>query len=196
MQYDFRGKYTESNPITRTLVNGFFRGVQELMAAADFDSALEVGCGEGFSTQRLLTMLPPTTRFEASDVESRLVDAARRTNPATTIRRESIYELAHEDDAFDLVFCLEVLEHLDAPEKALRELCRVSRKWLILTVPREPIWRALNLARLKYIRGLGNTPGHLQHWSRGQFLRFVAEHGEPSAWRAPLPWTQVLVRVS
>ena len=37
-------------------------------------------------------------------------------------------------------------------------------------VPREPVWRVLNVARGRYVRWLGNPPGHIQHFSRAAFL--------------------------
>ncbi len=42
--------------------------------------------------------------------------------------------------------------------------------------------------------GGGNTPGHLQHWSRAGFLRLVADYFEVVEVRTPLPWTMALCR--
>jgi hypothetical protein len=82
---------------------------------------------------------------------------------------------------------------LDDPAKALAEVCRISKRWVIASVPREPIWCMLNLARLKYVAALGNTPGHLNHWSAGGFRKFVGRQADVRAQRTPLPWTMVLV---
>jgi len=86
----------------------------------------------------------------------------------------------------------EVLEHLEDPEPALVALARVTRHHLFASVPREPLWRVLNLARGRYLGRLGNTPGHLQHWSRAAFVRLLSRHFVVRALRTPLPWTQVL----
>src|SRR3954470_5957368 len=195
---DFRTKYVKTNAITRRLLAGFFDGIGELLrepGLSEVRSAIEVGCGEGFSTQKLRELLPREASFRASDVEQRLVDEARLKNPGVTIERESIYELPHADKSFDLVFVLEVLEHLDDPARALAEVCQVSRKWVIPSVPREPIWRMLNFARLKYVTALGNTPGHLNHWSASGFQQFVERRAPVRAKRTPLPWTMVLAEV-
>jgi SAM-dependent methyltransferase len=193
-QYDFRGKYTQGG-LARRMVEGYFQALGELLAGLDAASALEVGCGEGFSTQRIRRMLPVGASFEAGDVEDRLVQAARAANPDVPIRLESIYQLPRPDRSADLVLALEVLEHLQEPAKALAEVCRVSRKYVVLGVPREPLWRAMNLARLKYLGSLGNTPGHLQHWSGRAFERFVGSFCEVRAVRRPIPWTMILARV-
>ena len=50
------------------------------------------------------------------------------------------------------------------------------------------------MARAKYVTSLGNTPGHVQHWSSADFLRLVGRYCEIVAVRRPLPWTMVLCR--
>ena len=192
---DFRTKYTRTNALTRRLLDGFFRAVGDSIAGRDIKSALEVGCGEGFSTAKLREMLPPGSTLRACDVEQRLVNEARQRNPGVTIERESIYELPHADASHDAVFVMEVLEHLEDPSRGLAEVCRVSKRWVVATVPREPIWRMLNLARLKYVTALGNTPGHLNHWSSRSFANFVGRFANVRACRKPLPWTVVLAEV-
>jgi hypothetical protein len=94
------------------------------------------------------------------------------------------------------VLCCEVLEHLGDPEGAVDVLAGLARPWLIASVPREPLWRALNLARLSYIGDLGNTPGHLNHWSRRAFVRFLTRRFEVVQVLSPLPWTMALCRVT
>jgi hypothetical protein len=62
-------------------------------------------------------------------------------------------------------------------------------------VPHEPLWRILNVARGAYVQDLGNTPGHLNHWSRAGFKRLLSAHGQVVETRSPFPWTMLLVRV-
>ncbi|HMQ28482.1 MAG TPA: methyltransferase domain-containing protein, partial [Acidimicrobiales bacterium] len=92
---------------------------------------------------------------------------------------------------FDLVLALEVLEHVPEPEAVLSEIARVGRGAVVLSVPWEPVWRLGNLARGRYVRDLGNTPGHIQHFGRGGFRRLVARHLDVREVRRPVPWTFV-----
>jgi 2-polyprenyl-3-methyl-5-hydroxy-6-metoxy-1,4-benzoquinol methylase len=95
----------------------------------------------------------------------------------------------------ELVVCCEVLEHLTDPDRALEVLATLADPWLIASVPREPLWRALNMARLSYLRELGNTPGHLNHWSKSAFIDLLRPRFEVLEVRSPLPWTMALCRV-
>ncbi len=195
---DFRGKY-ESGKAGDVLLDGYFRGVGELLKASKLRAgkSIEIGCGEGLSTQRLTPLLPPGLSLIASEYVGHQIPHAKENNPGIEIIQESVYELTHADNSFDLVFLLEVLEHLDEPVKALAEIKRVVKPggFLIIGVPREPLWRSLNMARGKYWSDFGNTPGHLNHWSTSGLKKMVSrEFGEILAARRPIPWSQLLVR--
>ena len=191
--FDYKSKYTKVNFVTGLLIHHFFEHIQNLLERLDLNTAIEVGCGEGFSTSHLKKNLPSSCSLKAYDVEQRLIEAAQNRNADVPISLGNIYSLPEPDASADMVFALEVLEHLTNPEAALKELCRISRRYLLLSVPREPLWRILNLVRLKYVFEWGNTPGHIQHWSKKRFLDFLSSSTHPLTIRSPLPWTIVLV---
>ncbi|PIZ63411.1 methyltransferase type 11 [Candidatus Saccharibacteria bacterium CG_4_10_14_0_2_um_filter_52_9] len=201
---DFAHKYTEEGQgkLGRKLLDGYFRGVESLVTASGVTEqgkikAIEIGCGEGFSTERLRDMLPNHVELYASEYVASLVPKAQRRNPSVIVTEESAYETKHADNSFDLIFLLEVLEHLDYPDKALAELRRILKPggWLVLGVPREPLWCTLNMARGKYLTHFGNTPGHLNRWSTFMLKRYINRHFAPVITsRTPLPWTQLLAQ--
>jgi ubiquinone/menaquinone biosynthesis C-methylase UbiE len=188
---DFSGKYEDTNIISKFLVENYFKSVEKLVnKITTIDSAHEIGCGEGRSTKKINKMISNLT---ASEYVENLIPLARENNPDLTIYQESVYELKHEDNSVDLVFLLEVLEHLDFPKIALEELKRVSKKYIILGVPREPLWRFLNICRFKYLKDYGNTPGHLNHWSKKSLIKLIEkEYGKVIAVESPIPWTIIL----
>jgi ubiquinone/menaquinone biosynthesis C-methylase UbiE len=102
--------------------------------------------------------------------------------------------LPFPDNSFDLVLAIEVFEHLPHPHAALDELQRVCSGSLIASVPFEPIWRVGNMARGRYLPDLGNTPGHINHWTNRGFAKLVGERFEVSRAANPLPWSMLLGR--
>ena len=123
------------------------------------------------------------------------VEWEKRSRPNLEFRAEEATSLSFEDDSFDMASAIEVLEHVPDPESTLAEMARVARRHLLVSVPREPLWRGLNMARGAYLRDLGNTPGHVNHWSKRAFTSLLSRHGTVEEARSPFPWTMVLVRL-
>ncbi len=186
----FTGKYEKSNLITRRLIRNFFKSIDSVIPA-EAANVLEIGCGAGFSTECLAQKLRGK-HFEASDVSEELAEMAQKRNPDIIVGTESIYSLKRPDNGFDLILALEVLEHLENPDAALKELHRVSNKYVILSVPNEPLWRVLNVARGKYLGDFGNTPGHVNYWSEKSFSNFVSKYFKIRKVVKSLPWIIIL----
>jgi len=186
-----RVKYRSRNPVTRVLVGGFLSAFDAAVRAARPRTVLEAGCGEGFLTQRL-QVLAPGAAVLGLDESQGILEVAKREFPTLILARGSIYELPCRDGAFDLVVACEVLEHLHDPGRALDELRRATSRHVLLSVPREPLWRILNVARGKYWPERGNTPSHVQHWSPRAFVELVERRFRIVQVRRPLPWTMIL----
>ena len=188
-------KYATRNPIERRLVAGFVDALLGLVDRTGAREAHEVGCGEGELSMRLASR---GLSVRGSDVSAEVVAEAERRAAEAGLRipfkAAGIEELEPGADAAELVVCCEVLEHLEDPARGLDVLTALATPWLVVSVPREPLWRALNLARLSYVGALGNTPGHLNHWSKDSFLRFLSERLEVVETHSPLPWTMALCR--
>jgi SAM-dependent methyltransferase len=192
---NFYDKYGSRNPVERRLVQGFLGEVERLVASTGAREIHEVGCGEG---ELSLMLARSGAEVRGSDVSAEVIAEARRRGDAAgldvSFKTAPIEALHPAADSAELIVCCEVMEHLDDPGEALEVLARLARPWLLVSVPREPLWRSLNLARLKYLGDLGNTPGHLQHWSRRAFLRFLEGRMEVVEVRSPVPWTLALCR--
>lgn len=170
----------------------FLNVVTELYTGVAPKTVLEVGCGEGLLAHHLVTAADRPARFHACDLslDSVLPDLDRLIE----FREASIYKLPYPDDSFDLVICCEVLEHLERPTQALAELRRVASRAVLISTPWEPVWRMLNILRGRYLRALGNTPGHVQNFSRRGLRRLASRELNVEAERRPLPWTVILGR--
>ena len=188
-------KYGAENRLVRRLMDGFEAALDELLALAGPDSVLDVGCGEGVLTERWAQRLG-TGRVVGLDLEDPGLRAqwSRRERGNLQFVAGEATALPFDRAEFGLVAAIESLEHLPEPRRMLEEMARVSRGHLLVSVPREPIWRGLNLLRGAYLGRLGNTPGHVNHWSRRGLLELLGEYGQVVAVRSPLPWTMALVR--
>ncbi len=180
-----------SNPIARRMVAGFDAALIRLVRDAPPASVHEVGCGEGRLSRKLHALLGQEIR--ASDFSRDLIaENTARGDEGVRYLARSVYDLNPAEDRADLIVCCEVLEHVEQPADALAALRRLNADRYLLSVPREPLWRWLNLARGKYFGALGNTPGHLNHWSRSGFVRFLRRGGfRVERCLTPLPWTMV-----
>jgi 2-polyprenyl-3-methyl-5-hydroxy-6-metoxy-1,4-benzoquinol methylase len=195
---NYYDKYNTGNPIAQLLMRGFLRSFGELTTlAGTAGRAIEVGCGEGELSIRLARS---GWRVEGCDIAVEAVEEARRRVAAAgldiPVRVLDIRGAIEVYQRAELVVCCEVLEHLDDTHGALDALAHLSSRYLLVSVPREPVWRMMNMARGRYLAALGNTPGHIQHWSREAFLRMLSARFEIVAARSPLPWTLALCRVA
>ena len=186
-------KHRSTDPVVRLLMERFDRDMFALLSGAGaVRTVLEVGCGEGHVTAKLASHFPDA-HVLGTDSSPEIVEEARRRHPHLIFSECSIYDVARLG-TWDVVVACEVFEHLAEPERALEAVCSTRPGRMLVTVPREPLWRVLNLARGRYWSSLGNTPGHVQHWSRSSLLRFLGTRLEITAVRTPLPWVQVLGR--
>jgi 2-polyprenyl-3-methyl-5-hydroxy-6-metoxy-1,4-benzoquinol methylase len=189
-------KYGSGNPVVRRLMRGFEGALDELFALAAPRSVLDVGCGEGVLVQRWAERLGGG-RVVGVDLEEESIQAGWAEHAAANLEYRVVATgaLPFAENEFDLASAIEVLEHVPDPERSLAEMARCARSHLLVSVPREPLWRMLNMARGAYWAALGNTPGHLNHWSRRSFVALLAGHGEVVEVRSPFPWTMLLVRL-
>ncbi|HVW18744.1 MAG TPA: class I SAM-dependent methyltransferase [Solirubrobacteraceae bacterium] len=188
-------KYGSTNPVVRRLMAGFEATLDELFAGAAPGTLLDVGCGEGVLTQQWAGRVEG--RVVGIDLDDPMIAAewAKRQAPNLTYMPMKAENLPFADGEFELAAAIEVLEHVPDPEHTVAEMARVASRWLLVSVPREPLWRMINVARGAYLRDLGNTPGHVNHWSKRGFVAMLSRYGEVVQARSPLPWTMCLVRV-
>jgi hypothetical protein len=186
-------KYASTNPIEQRMMRGFFAALDGMLDAAAGTGAprriLEIGVGEGIVTERVVERFPDATVVGLDLPDDDLAEHWQTRGLSCVFGDAATLPFA--DGTFDLVVAIEVFEHLPHPARALHALGRVSAGSLIASVPFEPIWRAGNMARGRYLREFGNTPGHVNHWTSRAFSRFVGTRFEVTRTATPVPWTMV-----
>lgn len=175
---NYYDKYNSKNPIAAALMKNFFRKMDAVLDEMKMvpDSILEAGCGEGHVIAHVKNRYKNSEKAITSDgfdVSESVIAQAKKDYPDINFTTGSIYEINR--GKYDLVIASEVLEHLEEPEKALKQVIDTSNRYIFVSVPNEPIWRILNIVRGSYLRDFGNTPGHIQHWSIRQFEKMLKQ---------------------
>ena len=187
-------KHTTKNPVGKLFLNNFLNTVIKTIRPLNIDSVLDVGCGEGFTLARLQKE-KIGKEFEGIEYDEREIELGKKLYPRLKITKGDIYKLPFKNNSFDLIVCTEVLEHLDNPRKAYKELIRVSKKYILLSVPNEPFFTIQRMARFQNILHFGAHPEHIQHWTLFAFTKFVKVRGVKLITRKfPIPWTMVVVK--
>ena len=172
---NYYDKHNNSNPIVKKLMKKFHQILNEFIQRSKAETILDIGCGEGYTTQ-IVKNANPEVQIEGIELGAEMVKKAKELHPDLHFEQGSVYEIKREDESYDLVLSSEVLEHLEEPRKGLVELKRASKRYVLVSVPNEPLWRVVNMLRGAYLKDFGNTPGHVNHWSKRQFYRFLKPH--------------------
>lgn len=191
-------KYND-NPIYKSLISGFMDSLLAMAKQAGKSRIFEIGCGEG---QLLGVLNDNGYEISGMDLDEESVQMSRDNldtvieNGHSLISQGNLYDISKDDDriAGKMLICCEVLEHVPDPELGVKLISECTDEYFIVSVPHEPIWCMLNMARGKYIKSFGNTPGHINHWTRRSFVKLVSKYADIIDVRTPLPWTMVLAR--
>jgi len=187
-------KYQSKNPVQRALISRFQKKVISLIKNKDLKTVTDVGCGEGFGLKNLSNN-NIGKRYLGLDSSKTSLRLARKINPEFEYTLGSIYDTKLKNGYYDIVMCTEVLEHLEDPEAAIVELRRISKKYVLISVPFEPWFRIMNFLRGKYLNTWGNHPEHINWWGKKGFKKLVSKHLKIRHYTISLPWQIVLCEI-
>lgn len=190
-------KHINKNPLMKLILRKFNNDVIETISLINPKTVLDIGCGEGFVTIEIAKKI--NSKIVGIDKEKDAIKYALSNNKLENIEYSTgdIFKLDYfKDKSFDLVMSLEVLEHLENYEKAIEIMCKLSKKYLLLSVPNEPWFRIANVLRLKYLKRFGNTPGHINNWTRKEFRNLCMGYGKIIKFKTSGVWNIVLLEVN
>ncbi len=191
---NYFNKHESKNVLFQYLVKGYKRKLQELVSSLPGETILEIGSGEGYILNYIQEVRPDLDMV-GSDISHKDILLNSRLHPPVKWFVTKGENLPFQKGAFDLILACEVLEHIENPTMVLDEMKRVAKSHIIISVPQEPVWRILNLLRLKYASDLGNTPGHLNHWSVVGIQSLIGSYFEVTRMETSFPWTFVVGKV-
>jgi len=184
-------KHKSASKLQSRLLDNFNKTLLREVKVLKPISILDVGCGEGFTLERL-RKAKVGKKLEGVDYLDLAIKLGKKEHPKLVLKKGSIYDLKYKANSFDVVICSEVLEHVEDPQKGLEELVRVSKKYVVLSVPNEPFFMLGNLLRGKNISRFGNDIEHINHWTFWQFEKFVGKKLKVKKSLHPTPWNFIV----
>ncbi len=151
-----------------------FRHAKALEMVEKGTNALDVACGDGLL---LHALLQKGVSASGVDISEEGVKKCRGKGLDVSVVDIATENLPFQDGTFDTVIMLDVLEHVYAPEELLQEAIRVSRKYIIISVPN---FNSLP-ARLQVLFGKvpeNNRPnkGHVYWFAYGTLMKMVRKN--------------------
>jgi 2-polyprenyl-3-methyl-5-hydroxy-6-metoxy-1,4-benzoquinol methylase len=186
-----QSKYESKNPFKRMALDFFYQAIVEMPFEAE--TVLDAGCGEGFGANRLLEKFPGLDILGTDLSWPALVNAKQISSDLETLQAD-VTRLPFSEKQFDMIVSLEVLEHLPEPAQAVQAYKRTAARYLLLSVPNEPVFRTLRMLEGNDILQWGDHPEHINHWNFISFPRFLKKQGlRVIARKVPFPYTWVIV---
>lgn len=187
-------KYKSRNPIKNFFISQFRKELLYLIKSTQAKRVLDAGCGEGYLLDFINSKITDW-HLECFDIDAEAVRKAQKKVSSAILSVRDIYDSRYMDKSFDLVINTEVLEHLEYPEKALAEIKRLTNRWVILSVPNEPLFSLSNLITGRNVRILGRNPGHINIWGESEFLNLVKNYFIVVRIVKPFPWLMLLCEI-
>jgi ubiquinone/menaquinone biosynthesis C-methylase UbiE len=189
-------KYECTHLFAVNRITNFSNYLQKLIMRVKHSRILDLGCGEGFDIKNIISTNKIDFEFCCGldlNYESLRFSRDAISGASFHVVNGDVRYLPFKPREFDLILCLEVLEHLDDPDKVLEEISRQSIDFCIFSVPNEPLYRLTRMIVFRQnIRQLGNHPEHIHNWSKRAFVQLLEKHFSVDHVFTPFPWTVVL----
>ncbi|PKQ27569.1 MAG: hypothetical protein CVT63_07290 [Candidatus Anoxymicrobium japonicum] len=139
------------------------------------DSVLDVGFGLGYS---LKIMAAKADRLAGIEIDRKAIARARRSlnHPKIVdLRHYNGYVIPYEARSFDVVTCVDVIEHVPDYLRLMRDMCKVARRAVVISTPNR---------RPEYTKpdGSPRNPWHLREWSCDEFDAILRQIGVKYEW--------------
>ena len=126
------------------------RFIFKLLEGLSFDSVLDAGCGTGVLLQKIHEKYPQA-RLTGFEYSPEGLNFARKRLPEGEFMTVDLSKQA-VDKTFDLITCIDVMEHIPDDRAALRNLLAMTGKYMILSVPLGPLFQ-VEAERLGHVHG-------------------------------------------
>lgn len=158
-------EYKGLNFFGRRLKEADYRAILKLTKSEDVGNVLEVGCGAGEITQKLMR------HWKVIGIDNSPNSVRICTENGLDVRQMDASDIKFDNSSFDLVYSDGLLEHFENFEPFVKEMCRVAKKLVIITQPNHfSIYH-------KIIHKMGGIPVHEYTYTVDDFSKIFEKFG-------------------
>jgi len=188
--YDMEGTFKRFLPEEDPFELHRVKFAQTMIPKRNIITVLDVGCGNGYLCSQLKRNINAVSGIDLSKAR---IDDAKTRYPAIMFLQGSAYDLPYDENSQDLVTAVETIEHLENPVEAVKELRRVSKKYVLITVP----YKKMNRDVLcPYCFKKHKLDGHLHVFDQKKLENLCSESGfkkiKISRYSVPRPFEEKL----
>lgn len=129
---DYYKMYAQTSISTKRPTDLGDRSVETIIENVVGNKVIDVGCGRGYLSQKIAS----ERKVEVVATDFQILDELKKFSNPKYIEA-NIEQLPFEDNFFDTVVCTHTLEHIINIQQAVSELRRVTKKRLIIVVPKQ-----------------------------------------------------------
>ena len=146
----------------------------------------DIGCGEGILLEKICKMAPDRQVCGIDCMAENVAICRQHNLPA---KQGSLYSLEIPDNSADVIFLIEVIEHLTDYENALKELIRILKPGgkLVILFPHDSVFAFARFATLKF-KEWKYDPGHVKQWTHRDLNQTLKGLGMQSILNQSIPF--------
>ena len=126
---------------------------------------MDIGCGEGSKSFILANYFSNAKVLGIDFTDEGIKKANNNYSEVNNLyfKKADIFEI--QTEKYDMVSCLEVLEHIEDWQIVLKNICNISNKYILISVP------------MGRMRDYEKYVGHLRNFKKGEIENFIANNG-------------------
>ena len=150
------------------------------------ETIYDIGCGEGILLEKICKIAPHS---KVTGIDYLMENVSICNIAGLPAEQGDLYSLNVPSDSVDIVYFIEVIEHLLDPEKALREIIRVLKPGgkLVVLFPNDAFFAFDRFITFKF-KELNYDPGHVKQWTHAELNRTLDNLGMQNVKSLSIPF--------
>lgn len=152
----------------------------EILKKYSNGNILDLGCGDGTHARGVYDL--SVGNVFGIDISDYIISRAKDMHPGIKFKRASAYKLPYKDNFFDFIYSIDIIEHLDYPEKMLEEASRVLKDGgvFVIQTPNYPVKRLYDfynsISKKGFNRSIKDDPTHFYKFTSFKLKKMCSRY--------------------